>query len=201
MIRTMMMGLSLWALSGCASLGETGPSQQFYTLNDAKVSAVQPPPRSAARTLLVATSASASFYDSVRMAYSTQPGARAYYQFANWTTRPALRLGQLLVQRLNIDGKMNAALLSSEIQGDVLIEVRIDEFYHDASTTPGGARLAGQVEWIDRRTQQRLASKAFYIVAETTSRDAAGAAAAFQMAITRWLDETTTWLYQVVPPT
>lgn len=185
-------------LSACMSLGEAGPAQQFYVLQDSRVSAVNISPQVGNRTVLLSASAGSPFYDSVRLAYSQQPSARAYYQFANWTTRPSVRLGQLLAQRLNVQGKVNAAWLSSDIAGDWLLDIRVDEFYHDVSIIPGQARLIVQAELLDRRTQKIKASRAFHIHAEAKSKDAAGAVAAFQTATTLWLDQVSEWLEQSI---
>lgn len=185
-------------LSACMSLGEAGPAQQFYVLQDTRVSAVNISPQVGNRTVLLSASAGSPFYDSVRLAYSQQPSARAYYQFANWTTRPAVRLGQLLTQRLNVQAKVNAGWLSSDLQADWLLELRVDEFYHDVSVVPGQARLIVQADLLDRRTQQIKASRAFHIHAEAKSKDAAGAVAAFQTATTLWLDQVSVWLEQSI---
>jgi cholesterol transport system auxiliary component len=192
-----LAGLLLtFTLSACMSLGESGPAQQFYVLNEGRVSALNTPPRAIASTVLLNTSAGSPFYDSVRLAYSQAPAARAYYQFANWTTRPSVRLGQLLAQRLNAEGKVNLAWLSSDIAGDWLLDMRVDEFYHDVSVTPGHARLIIQAELVERRTQKIKASRVFHVHVEAKSQDAAGAVAAFQTATTTWLDQMSAWLEQ-----
>ena len=188
--------LLAFTLSACMSLGESGPAQQFYVLNDGRVSALTTSPRPYAKTVLLSISAGSPFYDSVRLAYSQQPSARAYYQFANWTTRPSVRLGQLLVQRLNVQGQVNAAWLSSDIAGDWLLDIRVDEFYHDVSVIPGQARLIVQAELLDRRTQKIKASRVFYLQADAKTNDATGAVAALQTATTTWLDQMSVWLEQ-----
>jgi cholesterol transport system auxiliary component len=194
-----LAGLLLtFLLSGCMSLGESGPAQQFYVLNDTRVSVINSSPRPDAKTVLLSNSAGSPFYDSVRLAYSQQPSARAYYQFANWTTRPSVRLGQLLAQRLNVQGKVNAAWLSSDIAGDWLLDIRVDEFYHDVSIIPGQARLIVQAELLDRRTQKIKASRVFYLQADAKTNDAMGAVAAFQTATTTWLDQVVVWVEQVL---
>jgi cholesterol transport system auxiliary component len=195
-----IVGLTLMTLHLCAclSLGDSGPAQQFYVLQDARISVVNTAPPVAAKTLLIATSAGSAFYDSVRLAYSQQPPARAYYQFANWTTRPAVRLGQLLMQRLNVHGKLNAAELSGDLQGDWLLNLRVDEFYHDVSVNPGQVRLVVQADLMNRRSQQLLASRTFHLQAEAPTRDAAGAVTGFEAATTLWLDQVSLWVEQAV---
>ncbi|MFY8131122.1 MAG: ABC-type transport auxiliary lipoprotein family protein [Burkholderiaceae bacterium] len=190
--------LLAFLLSGCMSLSESGPAQQFYVLNDTRVSTISSSPRPDAKIVLLSTSAGSPFYDSVRLAFSQQPSARAYYQFANWTTRPSVRLGQLLAQRLNVQGKVNAAWLSSDIAGDWLLDIRVDEFYHDVSVMPGQARLIIQAELLDRRTQKIKASRVFYLQADAKTNDATGAVAAFQTATTIWLDQVVVWVEQVL---
>lgn len=195
-----IVGLTLLTLPLCAclSLGESGPAQQFYVLQDTRVTAVNTAPLTGAKTLLISTSAGSPFYDSVRLAYSQQPPARAYYQFANWTTRPAVRLGQLMMQRLNVNGKLNAAGMSGDLQGDWLLDLRVDEFYHDVSVKPGQVRLVVQADLINRRSQQLQASRTFHLHAEAPTHDAAGAVAGFAAATTLWLDQVSTWVEQAV---
>jgi cholesterol transport system auxiliary component len=187
-------------LSACMSLGEAGPAQQFYVLQDSRVNTAHSTVRPGSPTVLLNTSAGSPFYDSIRLAYSQQRGARAYYQFANWTTRPAVRLGQLLAQRINGQGKVNAAWHSSELQGDWLLELRVDEFYHDVSVAPGQARLVVLAELINRRSQQLKAARIFDVQSEVTTRDATGAVSGFQDATTQWLDQISAWVEQTLTP-
>jgi ABC-type uncharacterized transport system auxiliary subunit len=91
---------------------------------------------------------------------------------------------------------VNAAWLSSDIAGDWLLDIRVDEFYHDVSVIPGQARLIVQAELLDRRTQKIKASRVFYLQADAKTNDATGAVAALQTATTTWLDQMSVWLEQ-----
>lgn len=181
-------------LTACSPLSSGGSAQQFYVLNDDKTAVTNVASENNAPPLLIYAKAASSFYDSTRLAYGRHESARAYYQFANWTTRPATRLAQLLVHRLNAQGEVNAALFNSDLGGEWLLDIRLDDFYHDVSQQPSQVRLVIQANLIRRSTQKIAASRTFRLSALASSTDATGAVAAFQTASTQWLDEMTIWL-------
>lgn len=189
-------------LPGCVGLGEA-PAHVYYELDD--VAAAARPPQAAgdrtgagaarARTLLVAGNAASAFYDSTGLAYSRSAGARAHYQLASWTERPAGRIARLLERRLAASGAFaDVASATAAVRGDWLLELQLEQLYHDDSTPPGVARIeltAELTDWVARRT---IGRRRFAQAEPLASESAAQAVAAFERALGRLLDDAQRWV-------
>lgn len=192
------------ALSGCVGLGEA-PAHVYYELDD--TAAAARPAQAAggragagagaarARTLLVAGNAASAFYDSTGLAYSRSAGARAHYQLARWTERPAGRIARLLEARLAASGAFaDVASATAAVRGDWLLELQLEQLYHDDSTPPGVARIeltAELTDWVARRT---IGRRRFRQAEPLASESAAQAVAAFGRALGRLLDDAQGWM-------
>ena len=190
------------ALPGCVGLGEA-PAHVYYELDD--TAAPARPARAGggraaagaarARTLLVAGSAASAFYDSTGLAYSRSAGARAYYQLASWTERPAGRIARLLERRLAARGAFpDLASATAAVRGDWLLELQLEQLYHDDATPPGVARIeltAELTDWVARRT---IGRRRFAQAEPLASESAAQAVAAFERALARLLDDAHGWV-------
>lgn len=91
-------------LAGCVNFGLAQQDDPraivYYVLEDGgrpPAAAVAPLPR----TLLLADTAAAAFYDTDGMAYSNEPGTRGYYQFARWSERSGKRFSDLCSRASN----------------------------------------------------------------------------------------------------
>jgi cholesterol transport system auxiliary component len=186
------------ALSGCVNLGLGGdkdtPSIVNYVLEDggraAPATAVPAP-----RSLLMADTAAAAFYDTDGMAFSNQPGTRGYYQFARWTERSGKRFTDLLLARLERERVFAAVAQSgTSIRGDWLLTTEILDLHHAAAQQPGVVKMELRAEVVDLKTRTLLARKTFTQSVAVTSYDAAGAYKAFNEAATRTLNEMADWL-------
>jgi cholesterol transport system auxiliary component len=188
------------ALSGCVNLGLGGdkdaPAIVYYVLEDGgrTASAVALSPR----TLLMADTAAAAFYDTDGMAFSSQPGTRGYYQFARWSERSGKRFTDLLLARLERE-KVFAAVAQSgaSVRGDWLLTTEILDLYHAAAQQPGVVKMEVRAEVIDLKTRTLLARKTFTQSVAVSSYDAAGAYKAFNEAATRTLNEMADWLKEL----
>ena len=181
-------------LPGCVNLGDAR-AHVHYELED------RGPTRPAAggargvRTLLVAGVAASAFEDGTGIAYSRAPGARAHYQFASWTERPAGRIARLLVRRLAArDAFADVALSTAPGRGDWLLELQLEQMFHDDVSPPGVARIelsADLVDWSARRAvDRRRFAQQEPLVGETSAQ----AVAAFNRALARLLDELEAWV-------
>jgi ABC-type uncharacterized transport system auxiliary subunit len=189
-------------LPGCVGLGEA-PAHVYYELDD--IAAASRPAQAAgdrtgagaarARTLLVAGNAASAFYDSTGLAYSRSAGARAHYQLASWTERPAGRIARLLERRLAASGAFaDVASATAAVRGDWLLELQLEQLYHDDSTPPGVARIeltAELTDWVARRT---IGRRRFAKAEPLASESAAQAVAAFERALGRLLDDAQRWV-------
>lgn len=185
-------------IAGCLSSGERS-YLRYYVLEDNGVQAA-PAKTPRALTLLVAPTAASSFYDTQDIVYSRAPGTRAYYQYHSWTERPGRAIGELLVARLARGGAFKAVTrATSGIQGELVLNTRLSEFYHDASSDPGGVRVTLVAELTDPVRRVLVARRAFTRSAPAATYDAPGAAQAFNKATGAVLDDVSAWVDAAAP--
>lgn len=197
------------ALSGCIGPGQA-PAHLYYELDDpgAGVPRVDGHGADAAasasartRTLLIDGVAANAFLDSTAIAYSRAPGARASYQFASWTERPAARIARLLGRRLTASGAFaDVAAATAPVRGDWLLELQLEQLYHDDQVPPGVARIELVAELTDRAALRTIARRRFAQVEPLASESAAQAVAAFGRAVGRLLDEVQDWVVAQARP-
>lgn len=189
-------------LAGCVSLkvgSDTAPLAQYRVVDTAAAPA--PAARSNGRDLVIAAQLAPSLDDSFAMTFSRAPGQRAAYQFATWSERPSARLAQLLVDRLSARRAFNSVALAGRgVAGDLLLNVAVSDFYHDAAQAAGSVRVAVSAELIDRNTRRLLARRTFEASAPVAQANAASAAAAFSDASSRVVSDIAAWLETAAAP-
>ncbi|MHB1074419.1 ABC-type transport auxiliary lipoprotein family protein [Thiobacillus sp.] len=213
----MKTGLSLialvLALGGCVNFGQSAnaPGVVYYVLNDAEPAAAPAPvpaealkdsdslraearEKSYAPTLLVLDTTTGGFYDSDQLVFSRSTGTRGQYQFARWTERPGRRFAELLRTRLDRLGRYRVAPAGGVVRGDLMLDTRLVEFYHDATREPGQVRLELRAELVDLKQRRLLGRHTFEQKVPLTTYDAAGAAQASNLAVSRVLDDVSAWL-------
>lgn len=183
-------------LGGCVNFGEppNTPAMVYYVLNDPAPQAAARPVSPDAPTLLVLDTTTGSFYDTDQLVFSSHAGTRGQYQFARWTERPGKRFADLMRARLDRQGAWHVSAAGGYVRGDVLLDTELVEFYHDASSQPGWVRLELRAELVDLKQRKLLGRRVFEQQVPLTSFDAAGAAQASSLAVSRVLDELTVWL-------
>jgi cholesterol transport system auxiliary component len=145
-------------------------------------------------TLVVLDTQVGAFYDTDSLAYSDQTGTRSYYQYARWTERPGKRFTELLKLRLEKEDLYAAVVENGPVRGDWLLETQLLDFYHDATTRPGKARVLLQADVVDLVTHKLVGHKLFSASADLSSYDAAGAHQGFNRSTTQVLDDLLDWL-------
>jgi len=188
---------ALAALGACGTLTSDAPRFDFYVIEDLRPAASAPaptaPPR-VDRTLLLTTGAAQALFDSDRIVFTRDGIGRAYYQYSNWSERPARRIVSLAEARLAQGGGFRAvAQTVAGVRGEQVLSLRLEELVHDDSMSPGVLRLTVIAELLDWRTRTMAARRTFTRVATVGSRDAKGAARAASVAVTELLDEIATW--------
>lgn len=197
------------ALAGCVNLAEQPdmPAVVYFVLEDpapatpsAAEARMDPETRrvkeseESTPTLLVLDTTTGGFYDTDQLIFSRSPGTRGQYQFARWTERPSKRFADLMRARLDSQGIWHVSAAGGYVRGDVLLDTRLIEFYHDASSNPGAIRLELHAELVDLKRRTLLGRKAFEQQVPLQTFDAAGAAQASNVAVGRVLDELAAWL-------
>ncbi len=185
-------------VAGCLSAGER-TVQRYYVLEGAGAPAVRAKAARAA-TLLVAPTTTSAFYDTQDIAYSRAAGTRAYYQFHAWTERPGRTIGDLLVARLERGGAFQAVTKATGgVQGGFILNTDLSEFYHDAASEPGSARIVLTAELVDPARRALVARRTFTRSVSAPTYDAPGAVQAFNQALNALLDDVAAWVDEVAP--
>ena len=181
--------------AACVNIDVESKGKQYYLLQDTgRGQCSQPAGKSA---LLIDALPPSVFYSSTNVAYSKDTSNRGYYQYAQWTDRPANRVGLLVRDRLRQTCLYRQVALTGEgLTGDYQLALRLTELYHDASAEPGQAVVELDVQLIRRDNARLLAHKIFLAAAPATSFSAKGASAGFDQAVTQVLDELSGWLAQ-----
>lgn len=189
--------VALVALPGCGTLASDAPRFDFYVIQDLRPAATPPATPAAPRvdrTLLLTTGPTQALFDSDRIVFTRDGVGRAYYQYSNWSERPARRIVALAEARLAQGGGFRAvAQTLAGVRGEQVLSLRLEELVHDDSASPGVLRLTVIAELLDWRTRTMIARRTFTRIETVGTRDAKGAARAANVAVTGLLDEVVIW--------
>lgn len=194
------LGTPLLATLAACTLNDA-PRREFHLLRDPD--ADRPPPElppAVDHVLLIDVAASPTLYESDHMVFSADGLSRSYFQFAQWSERPARSLLRLAEARLaGAKHFRTVALSSSGVRGDLLLTLRLDELYLDDSVRPGRVHLAFTATLLDWRQRKLIARRSFSAVANAPAQDAAGTTAAASQALGGLLNELVPWVAESVP--
>jgi len=194
--RLLALGASaplLGVLTGCTL--NDAPRRDFHLLRDAGAGAAAPSGTPVVeRALLLDLAASPTLYDSDHMVFSADGISRSYFQFAQWSERPARSLLRLTESRLSAAGPFSSvALSSSGLRGDLLLTLRLDELYLDDARRPGRVQLSFTATLLDWRQRRLIARRSFSGTQDAVTQDAAGLAGAASMVLGALLGELVDW--------
>jgi ABC-type uncharacterized transport system auxiliary subunit len=186
--------VAVTSFAGCLG-GSSVPPRAHYVLHDEAPPKSAEPAATLKQSLVVTGSAADVFYDTENLVFSRQPGERAYYQFASWTDRPAHLVVRLAERRLEARGRfVSVASLTTGVRADLVLNISVGEFYHDATVAPSVVRVELVGELVDWRTRSLLGRRRFAASAAVKTDDAKGAADAFDHAVTEALDGLVPWV-------
>jgi ABC-type uncharacterized transport system auxiliary subunit len=195
--RALLVALSCTALAACSTLSNKAPRFEFFVIEDLRapgVPATDGRPR-IDRVLLLTTGPAQALYDSDRIVFTRDGAARAYYQYSNWSERPARRILSLAESRLARGGGFRSvAQTLAGVRGELVLSLRLDELVHEDGAADGTVHAGVTAELVDWRTRTLVARRSFSQRAPVARRDARGAAAAASVAVTALLDELTLWV-------
>ena len=181
------------SLGGCASLAGNKHEIVTYVLKDPGhvISPAVPNPH----TLLVVGTTTNAFYNTDSIAFSRAPDTRGLYQYAHWTEHPGKRVGELLLARLAADHIFaTVASSGSNVKGGWLLDTRLLEFYHRATSSPGSSYIELRAEVLDLQSRTLVGRKLFIQEVPAPAYNAAGAVTAFNIATGKLLDDIEAWL-------
>ncbi|MBI1283201.1 MAG: hypothetical protein GC183_02540 [Thiobacillus sp.] len=183
-------------LAGCVNFAEQPdlPAVVYYVLEDPSPATAETQVAAEAPTLLVLDTTTGGFYATDQIIFSRSPGTRGQYQFARWTERPGKRFADLMRARLDRQGLWHVSSAGGQVRGDMLLDTKLVEFYHDAASTPGAIELELNAEVVDLKRHTLLGRKTFRQRVPLKTFDAAGAAQASNLAVGQVLDELAAWL-------
>ena len=188
-------------VAGCSLPGARKQAISHFVLETPPAASAPALPAHSARPVLLLHDAEpGGFAESLRLIYSRIPGTQAHYQYAYWHEAPRKRLQILLRQRLLTSGLYAGVVpLGAGVSGEYQLNFRLLDFFHDATQTPGMARVKLDVELVERGSARLIAQQVFVGQAPLSSQTAAAAAAALGQASGQTFDAVVTWLARVQP--
>lgn len=193
-------------LAGCSGLGILGASKPvtWYALQDKRTTPMiskRPGLPRIDHILMIGPVDSNAFFDSTQVAYSRSDIARAYYQFAAWTDRPAKRLASLVENRLAKRARFLSVVGSTDgVRGTLLLTLTLEEIFHDAATAPPVGKLRIRARLVDWQKRILIAERIFDHQAKVSKANADGAVRALSIATTAFLDSLTRWVETAARP-
>lgn len=184
-------------LSSCAALESLNNPRgiTWYSLEDSRTVEPVPASQTLPAVLIIEPVRANPFYDSTQLAFSRSDIARAYYQFASWTERPAKRLAILVERRLSARNLFNTVATSTVgLRGDISLNLTLDELFHDTITSPEKARIVITAELINQRRRKLIKRQQFIGEFPIERPTAANAVRAMSEALSSFLDELDTWV-------
>jgi ABC-type uncharacterized transport system auxiliary subunit len=191
--RRALLSLLGGVLTGCG-LGSS-PRTDFHLLRDPE--AGKPAAGPAARggpVLMLAAGATPTLYETDRMVFSADGHSRSYFQFGYWSERPAQSILKLAQARLAEAQRFREVVLSSSgVRGELLLTLRLDELYLDATLDPGQVHLVLSAEMVDWHHRKLLARRVFRQSSAAPVNAHGGVAQAASQALGALLGELVDW--------
>ena len=104
-------------------------------------------------------------------------------------------MSDFLARRLEAGGGFRAvAATTAGVKGEVVLHIRLEEFYHDVTGNPGSVRIEVTAVLVDPAERALIARRRFVQSAPAAGENAQAAVAAFNRATTALLDEMSAWV-------
>lgn len=179
-------------LNGCSLLAPSrAPDLKLFALRDEVSPAA---PSAGALTVSVTALRSAAGFAGPRMAYVRTRYQLEYYTQSAWVESPAQMLAPLVVRAVARNGAFRASMASgSAAQSDLQLEAELVQLQQEFDSTPSRVRLTLRVALVASGSRKLLATRIFESVADASSEDAAGGAAAANVAAHQILTDVADW--------
>jgi len=196
-LRWMTIGLATTTLAACTALQALNNPQSitWYSLEDVRTTTPVAVDQTVPKVLIIEPVRANPFYDSTQLAFSRSDIARAYYQFASWTERPAKRLAILVERRLSARNAFETVATSTVgLRGDISLNLTLDELFHDTVNSPEQARLVVTAELVNQRQRKLIARRQFTNEFPIETPTAANAVRAMSESLSTLLDNLEIWV-------
>jgi cholesterol transport system auxiliary component len=185
--RLIAAALSLTLVCGCGMLGPAvSPQSNFYSLADARNSAMPAPPRAAvaAPTLIVSPPHAAAGFDSQRIMYVRQADQLEYFAHNEWIDTPARMLAPRIVAAVESSGAFRAVVQTpSPAAGEMRLDTEILRLQHEFLGTPSRVRFTLRAYLVESATRRVIASREFDAAVPAASEDPYGGVVAANRAV------------------
>jgi len=177
------------SLAACSSLLGGAPQAPLASYTLVGVDATEPltapaPMHAQWPVLLLDQPQAAAGYDSTRMVYQRQAQTLESYTQSAWVDTPARMLAPLLLHTLQNQTRLRAVLLApSPARADLRLQTSVLRLEQDFLQQPSRVHFALQATLSDQRTRSVLGWKRFEVSVDAGTNDAAGGAAAANVAV------------------
>ncbi|MEA2109013.1 MAG: ABC-type transport auxiliary lipoprotein family protein [Pseudomonadota bacterium] len=182
---------------GCSiKLGKKSNAKTYYVLQDS--GSAKTTYRKRPLSLLLGETTAPALTSSRKIVFSRTPDTRSFYQYASWSETPPRFFTRLLLDRLETAGLFTAVCRRpAVVHTDLQLAVELIEFYHDASSQPGTARIKIRAQLFDNRKKATIDQRYFSRSVPVPTYDAKGAVQGFSQAVGLILDDVVDWLDKV----
>lgn len=208
-VRFTSLSLTLLLSAGCSVLSGPSNPRTYFTLgaplcdeaarataSHSEKGKAEQPERDSRGGLLV-TSSAPLYLNTPRMIFSRSAGTRGYYQFAFWIDTPATLISEALAEAVRCTGRFSdVSLQTADSRAEAVLEIRLEEFFHDATLSPGLVRVQLITRYVERALKPEAVLRRFSAAVAVESEDAEGAHAGFVKAVEKLTSEILSWISQ-----
>jgi len=162
------------------------PQSNFYSLADARNSAMPATPRAAvtAPTLIVSPPHAAAGFDSQRIMYVRQADQLEYFAHNEWIDTPARMLAPRIVAAIESSGAFRAVVQTpSPAAGEMRLDTEILRLQHEFLSTPSRVRFTLRAYLVESATRRVIAAREFEAAIPAASEDPYGGVVAANHAV------------------
>jgi cholesterol transport system auxiliary component len=185
-------------LTACVLSRPTEGPVHTYVLRIEEGAWAAPPPgdkRATHGILLVSQPQAEPGFDAARMVYLTRPHEVSYYAANQWVDTPARMMAPLLIYGLEQSRLWKTVIpMPSAVRGDYRLDTQDLVLQQEFFQSPSLIRMGLRLQLVGLRDHTVVGTRRFDVVETAPSEDAYGGVVAANRAVTKLLDQVTTWL-------